>query len=92
MRGRVVAARDLQRRRQGKCNARLLSREIDAHCVTDRAGNAFLAVAAARLALSARAFHRVLKVARTIADVAGDAQIETRHLAEAVGYRGMAGR
>lgn len=92
VRARVIVARDRQLQRQGKPNARLTPREINVHCVLDGDGNALLAQAAARLALSARAFHRVLKVARTIADLAGASRIEPRHLAEAVGYRGTAAR
>ncbi len=92
VRGRVIAARNRQLKRQGKPNARLTPKEIAVHCATDGAGSALLAQAAARLALSARAFHRVLKVARTIADLADVPCIEPRHIAEAVGYRGAAGR
>ena len=92
VRARVIVARDRQLQRQGKPNARLTPREINVHCLLDGDGNALLAQAAARLALSARAFHRVLKVARTIADLAGASRIEPRHLAEAVGYRGTAAR
>ena len=83
----VAAARDRQYARQGKPNARLVAREVDAHCVPDAAGAALLAQAMARLSLSARAFHRILKVARTIADLAGAATIDASHVAEAVGYR-----
>ncbi len=92
VRRRVVAARDRQLQRQGKANARLAPREVAEHCATDGAGGALLAQAAARLALSARAYHRVLKVARTIADLSSAPRIESRHIAEAVGYRGAAGR
>ncbi len=83
----VAAARDRQFARQGKPNARLAPREIEAHCVPDTAGAALLAQAMARLALSARAYHRILKVARSIADLAGCATIDAAHVAEAVGYR-----
>jgi magnesium chelatase family protein len=92
VRRRVVAARNRQLQRQGKPNARLMPKEVAVHCATDGAGSALLAQAAARMALSARAYHRVLKVARTIADLADAPRIESRHIAEAVGYRGAAGR
>lgn len=87
VRAEVVAARTRQMARQGKPNARLDPREIDAHCITDAAGAALLAQAMARLSLSARAYHRILKVARTIADLADCAGIAVSHIAEAVAYR-----
>jgi len=87
VRTRVAAARDRQRERQGKPNARLLPSEIAQHCEPDAAGEALLAQAMTRLAFSARAYHRILKVARTIADLAGATAIAPRHLAEAIGYR-----
>jgi magnesium chelatase family protein len=80
-------ARERQTARQGKPNARLSPREIDAHCVPDGPGAALLARAMARLSLSARAYHRILKVARTIADLADSPTIGATHVAEAVGYR-----
>ncbi|MEO6564793.1 MAG: ATP-binding protein, partial [Casimicrobiaceae bacterium] len=92
VRGRVIAARQRQLQRQGKPNARLVPKETAVHCAIEPAGHALLAQAAAHLCLSARAYHRVLKVARTIADLAEVARIEPRHIAEAVGYRGSAGR
>ena len=92
VRGRVVAARNRQLQRQGKPNARLTPKEVTVHCAIDGVGSALLAQAATRMALSARAYHRVLKVARTIADLANAPRIEPRHIAEAVGYRGAAGR
>ena len=92
VRARVIGARMRQRERQGKPNARLLPSEIALHCAPDAAGEALLAQAMTRLAFSARAYHRVLKVARTIADLAGDAAIASRHVAEAVGYRGSEAR
>ena len=88
VRARVINARDRQRERQGKPNARLLPSEIRLHCVPDGAGATLLAQAMTRLAFSARAYHRILKVARTIADLAGEAAIAPRHVAEAVSYRG----
>ena len=73
--------------RQGEPNARLPPREVDVHCAPDAEGAALLAQAMTRLSLSARAYHRVLKVARTIADLAGDATVRSAHVAEAIGYR-----
>ena len=89
VRARVVAARARQRARQGRTNARLLPAEIARHCAPDAGGEALLAKATARLALSARGYHRVLKVARTIADLAGAHAISPRHVAEAIAYRGL---
>lgn len=85
--GRVAQARALQLARQGRPNARLAARDVDKHCVTDRAGANLLANAIRRLGLSARGYHRVLKVARTIADLSGESQLQSNHIAEAVQYR-----
>ena len=90
VRERVAAAWQRQRSRQGKANARLTTREIDAGCQPDAAGAALLQQAASRLGLSARAWHRVLKVARSIADLAGSADIGAPHIAEAIHYRRFA--
>lgn len=87
IRERVEAARRVQLARQGKPNALLGTREIDQHCVTDREGDQLLRHALARLLLSARAYHRVLRVARSIADTAGSAAIAAEHIAEAIQYR-----
>jgi magnesium chelatase family protein len=87
VRGRVTAAAARQRARQRKPNAKLLTREIDEICVTDKAGAALLKQAISRLGLTARAYHRVLKVARTIADLAGERLIASAHVAEAIQFR-----
>jgi len=84
---RVAAARDRQRARQGVVNARLPVGELARHCQPCAEGRELAARAIARLALSARAYHRILKVARTIADLAGEARIDAAHVAEAVSYR-----
>jgi magnesium chelatase family protein len=84
---RVCAAREKQQQRQGMSNARLAPDGIDAHCTPDEAGADLLAQAMARLNLSARAYHRILKVARSIADLAGAARVERPHVAEAIQYR-----
>jgi magnesium chelatase family protein len=87
VRQRVERARQVQLERQGKPNALLGSREIDRHCATDREGDQLLRHALARLLLSARAYHRVLRVARTIADLAQKVSISAEHIAEAIQYR-----
>jgi len=87
IRTRVENARRLQLERQGKPNALLGTREIDRHCATDRDGDQLLRHALARLLLSARAYHRVLRVARSIADLAQKASISAEHIAEAIQYR-----
>ena len=84
---RVAHARAVQVARQGKPNALLASREIDRHCATGREAGELLRHALARLLLSARAYHRVLRVARTIADLAGAATVTAEHVAEAIQYR-----
>jgi magnesium chelatase family protein len=84
---RVEIARQRQLARQNKANAQLSVTEIDALCTPDAPGVALLQQAISRLSLSARAYHRVLKVARSIADLAGDDTVGSRHIAEAVQYR-----
>ena len=87
IRMRVEAARSLQMARQGKPNAALGTKEIEQYCQPDDVGLTLLKAAISKLNLSARAYHRILKVARTIADVAGEANIKPTHIAEAVQYR-----
>ncbi len=87
VRGRVIEARNRQLQRQNKPNARLGPREIDLHCQPDESGAALLKSAVTRLNLSARAYHRILRVARSIADLAGSAPILPLHIAEAIQYR-----
>ncbi|MFZ2267693.1 MAG: YifB family Mg chelatase-like AAA ATPase [Azonexus sp.] len=90
VRCRVEAAAARQFQRQGKSNARLAGGEIDALCPPDEAGSKLLKQAIARLDLSARAWHRILKVARTIADLAGSEPILAPHVGEAIQYRRLA--
>lgn len=87
IRQRVTSARAIQLARQGKANALLGSSEIDRYCLPDNDGAQLLKQAISRLSLSARAYHRVLKVARSIADLAGDTQVRSPHIAEAIHYR-----
>ena len=84
---RVAGARERQLMRQGKPNAQLATREIDEYCMPDAASAALLKQAISRFGLSARAYHRVLKVARTIADLAGNPQLGSQPVAEAIQYR-----
>lgn len=87
IRDRVAAARALAMARQHKCNNALQGQEIDHHIGLDAAATRFLDVAATRLGWSARGTHRVLKVARTIADLAGARHTQVAQLAEAMQYR-----
>jgi len=84
---RVEQAFSLQQSRQGKSNNLLSTKEIDRHCKPDAAGEQLLRSAMIRLNWSARAYHRVLKVARTIADLAGVATVGHAQIAEAIQYR-----
>ncbi len=91
VRARVERAREGQRRRFAgtglTCNAEMGPTEVREICRLDDAGRALVRAAMQQLHLSARAFHRILKLARTIADLAGSERIETTHLAEAIQYR-----
>lgn len=88
IRSRVDHARKIQMTRQGKPNNALGTQEIEQFCTPDEAGLNLLKTAIAKLNLSARAYHRILKVARTIADLTETAQINASQVAEAIQYRG----
>jgi magnesium chelatase family protein len=87
IRARCTVAREFAVARQGKSNQALQGQEIDAHVLLDEAASKFLNIAAARLGWSARSTHRALKVARTIADLAGSHTTLVAHVAEAMQYR-----
>ena len=93
IRQRVIAARTVQQERYAgtriHCNAQIGSKESREICRIDEVGKALLEKAMERLGLSARAYDRILKVARTIADLAGSADIRSEHLAEAIQYRSL---
>ena len=93
IRARVQAARELQRARFAgtaaklRTNADMGPAEVREHCALDAAGQSLMRAAMRQLQLSARAYHRVLKLSRTIADLAGAGAIAPAHLAEALQYR-----
>jgi magnesium chelatase family protein len=91
IRQRVEAARQVQRERFAGtglvCNADMQPAEVRNYCALDETGRALMKTAMSQLQLTARAYHRILKLARTIADLAGAAQIGPNHLAEALQYR-----
>ena len=90
---RVEEARTLQTQRYASerllCNAQLKPRQIKKYCTIDSIGRELLEEAMVRLGLSARAYGRILKVARTIADLAGSPALRSEHVAEAIQYRGF---
>jgi magnesium chelatase family protein len=97
IRGRVARAREVQHARFGAraevyANAHMTARDLREHCAIDAGGDALLRTAITRLGLSARAYHAVLKVARTIADLDGAADISTAHVSEAIQYRSLDSR
>ena len=87
VRERVLIARERQLARAGKANYLLEHKELEVYCPLSDSDYQLLEQAISRLNLSARAYHRILKVARTIADLADSHQIKTTHLGEAIGYR-----
>jgi magnesium chelatase family protein len=93
MRQQVLSARDIQRQRFGpgttRLNARMNSRLLRKHCVLDAEGKALLQSAVDNLGLSARAHDRILRMARTIADLEGSESILQGHVSEAINYRSL---
>jgi len=87
VRTRVVAARERAVARGHDCNAALSARDMDMHCPLATDARRVIEQAMRRLNLSARAYHRVLRVARSIADLAASKVITAQHMAEAIGYR-----
>lgn len=86
---RVLAARNLQLNRQGKANARLQGQELDQFCRLGQSDADFLEHTLLKLKLSARTYHKLLKVSRTIADLQHSSRIERPHLLEALSYRAL---
>jgi len=93
IRARIEAARSIQRQRLAPfglhANAGMAARHIRRFCLLDDAGRKLLELVTERMGLSARSYTRILKVARTIADLAGSDTIQQPHLAEAIQYRGL---
>ena len=94
IRERVRRAREVQlerfaRRPEVHANAHMTPRDLRQFCRIGEAGDALLRTAISKLGLSARAYHRVLKIARTIADLEGAAEIGTAHMSEAIQYRSL---
>lgn len=89
VRERVVACRTIQYERQGDLNAELSSKQLENVCPLDETSERLLEQAVNRLGLSARGFHRILRLARTLADMEGLADVSTTQVAEAISYRSL---
>ncbi len=85
---RVIQAHQRQKHRRGKCNAHLTNREIEQDCQLQAEDQKILQKSMEKMHLSARAYHRILKLARTIADLDNSEQIQLHHLTESISYRG----
>jgi magnesium chelatase family protein len=91
---RVIRAREIQAKRYADqagiyCNAQMPSRMVRKWCKVDAASNQLLKTAMEKLQLSARAYDRILKVSRTVADLEGDENISPQHIAEAINFRNL---
>lgn len=84
---RVLQARERQWQRQGICNSRLSAAQVERWCVLEPAAGAVIARAMQKFSLSARAYHRILKVARSIADLQGAKVLSVAHVSEALALR-----
>jgi magnesium chelatase family protein len=93
MRAQVQRAREAQRQRFGasgcRLNSRMTSRQLRRYCALDEEGKGLLKDAMEGLGLSARAHDRILRVARTVADLEGNSDIKPGHVVEAIGYRSL---
>lgn len=94
VRKRVIEARQVQSERFAEapnvyCNAQMNTRQVRRHCALDEAGQGLMKMALQRLGLSARAYDRILKVSRTVADLGGSEQVQPEHLSEAIQYRSL---
>ena len=87
IRERVISARKIQIERQGCLNARLENRAMEQFCKLDKDSENLLATASNKLNLTARSYHKLLKLGRSIADLANEQQISSAHIAEAISYR-----
>lgn len=87
VRARVITCRQLQTTRAGTCNARLTNPQLQRYCALNDASHKLLEQAMDKLGLSARAYHRIIKIARTIADLDTSDTIQNQHLSEAIAYR-----
>ena len=84
---RVLAARERQYARQGKTNARLSATELGSEARIGTEAREALGAMLEKLSLSARSFHRILRVARTLADLAGDEEVSRQHVIRAISFR-----
>jgi magnesium chelatase family protein len=89
IRSRVALCRNVQIARQGIANAHLGSAEVRKYCKLNTQDNEFLELAVEKLGLSTRAHHKILKIARTLADMEGSNDIKNAHITEALSYRAM---
>ena len=87
MQARVTQARALQLQRFNKCNAQLTNRELEQVCELSEKDESLIDQAIERFGFSSRAYHRILKVARTVADLDASETVSTKHITEAINYR-----